>query len=70
MLNSSYPKWKDSIEQTNLPFYAGSLHFVISRKNPQHQKIINDFNKGLQAIHADGSFEKILRAHGVSEAGY
>jgi polar amino acid transport system substrate-binding protein len=70
VLNSSYPKWKDSIEQMNLPFYAGSLHFVISRKNPQHQKIINDFNKGLQAIHADGSFENILRAHGFSEAGY
>ena len=67
VLNSTYPEWKEGIEQNNTPFHAGKLHFVISRKNPHHKKIISDFNKGLQAIHEDGNFDKILRAHGFDE---
>ncbi len=35
-------------------------HIAVSRSNPDHKKIIADFNKAIRAMKADGSYEKIL----------
>ncbi|OMH39313.1 hypothetical protein BGP75_04020 [Motiliproteus sp. MSK22-1] len=40
------------------------LHLMFSRKNPDHLKLANDFNRGLAKIRADGSYGRILAKHG------
>ncbi len=67
VINTKFPELKDSIQIVTPPLHVGGLHNVISRKNPNHETIVTDFNKGLQAIQADGTFAKILQEHGLGD---
>jgi len=42
------------------PVATRTLHSAVSRTNPNHDKIVKDFNKALKAMKADGTYEKIL----------
>jgi polar amino acid transport system substrate-binding protein len=39
-------------------------HIAISRSNPEHEKIIADFNRSIKAMKGDGSYDKILAEFG------
>lgn len=67
IFNAHFPESKDSLKVVVPPLHVGSLHNVISLKTTNHEAIVLDFNKGLKAIQADGTFEKILQKHGLDE---
>ncbi len=46
------------------PLDISSLHLMISRQNPDKEKVINAFNLGLAAIKQDGTYDKILKEYG------
>ncbi|KPK37180.1 MAG: hypothetical protein AMJ69_12310 [Gammaproteobacteria bacterium SG8_47] len=45
------------------PVARRGLHIAVSRANPQHEKIVADFNKALAAMKADGSWQAIIDRH-------
>lgn len=46
------------------PLATRPLHVMFSRAIPDHEAILDDFNRGLEAIEADGTIDEILRRHG------
>lgn len=40
------------------------LYLIVPKDHPDAVRIIQDFNRGLQIIKSDGTYEKILRKHG------
>ncbi|WP_268967627.1 substrate-binding periplasmic protein [Zooshikella ganghwensis] len=40
------------------------LHFVVSRKNPNHETIVKKFNEALAALKKDGTYDEIKALHG------
>lgn len=40
------------------------LHMAISKNSPDYQQKLEDFNRGLKAIMADGTYDQILRSYG------
>ncbi|WP_019614636.1 substrate-binding periplasmic protein [Psychromonas ossibalaenae] len=46
------------------PLQIAALHLMTSRQNPDKEKVINAFNRGLAAIKQDGTYDKILKEYG------
>ncbi|MBB1521128.1 substrate-binding periplasmic protein [Aquipseudomonas guryensis] len=40
-----------------------SLHFIVPRNHPRATQLIDDFNRGLQQLMANGEYQRILQAH-------
>jgi len=59
MINKKFPHLKDKIEFIGKPLEEETIHIVISKKIPNGQTIINDFNKGLKIIEQNGYLKKI-----------
>ncbi len=58
-------KVRDSVEFIPKPVSQNSLHILVSLKNPDHQKIVADFDRAISAMRADGSYDKLLKRHGL-----
>lgn len=41
-----------------------NLHILVSLKHPDHQQIIERFDRAIAAMKADGSYARLLRQHG------
>lgn len=41
------------------------LHIGVSRTNPDHAKIVADFNKAMRDMKQDGTYQTILESHGI-----
>ena len=39
------------------------LHIAVSRSNPKHGKIVEDFNRAMREMREDGTYQSILSAH-------
>lgn len=65
ILNNQFPEWKNAVESLHPPLQVNELHIMISKTNVDHQKIINNFNRGLEKIQQDGSFQNILMKYGL-----
>jgi polar amino acid transport system substrate-binding protein len=52
------------IEYLPKPVGLNQLHVAVSRANPQHDQIVADFNRSLRQMKADGSYARLLDAHG------
>jgi len=62
---ASMPKQK--IEQVIFiepPLKISPIYLITSRSNPNKESVMEAFNTGLVDIKEDGSYDKILRAHG------
>lgn len=55
----------DKIEFTKNALSANELFVTCGLANPRHEEIINAFNKGLEAIRADGTLVKIFKSYGI-----
>lgn len=64
LLNEMPPSYAAAIDFVEKPVDSNKLHLAISRKYPDHQKLREDFNRGLAKLHASGRFEEILHSHG------
>ena len=38
-------------------------HIAVSRSNPKHEEIVNRFNKALQEMQTDGTYDSIVKKH-------
>jgi polar amino acid transport system substrate-binding protein len=47
------------------PLSENSLHILVSLKNPQHEQIVAGFDREIAAMKVDGSYEKLMRQHGM-----
>jgi len=56
---------KDQLEAVDPPLTIEDLYVLISRKTPDYQQKIEDFNQGLRSLIADGSVDEIMARHGL-----
>lgn len=56
---------KDQIIPVFPPFQIDKVYTVFSKKIPNVQKIVEDYDKGINMIIEDGTFDKILEKHGI-----
>jgi polar amino acid transport system substrate-binding protein len=61
---SVLPKLVDLVEK---PLSENPLHIIVSRNLKNHREIIEAFNKGLAASMQDGTYDRILKKHGMSD---
>ena len=58
-------KVRSAVEFLPKPLSENSLHILVSLKNPQHAQIVAGFDRAIAAMKADGSYDKLLRQHGM-----
>ncbi|MCU1749319.1 substrate-binding periplasmic protein [Pseudomonas sp. 6D_7.1_Bac1] len=58
-------KVRNSVEFLPNPLSENSLHILVSLKNPDHEKIVAGFDREIAAMKADGSYERLLKQHGM-----
>lgn len=61
------PLSRQKIEFIYPPLATQGLHMAISRQTPDYQRKLDDFNRGLRRVMADGTYQKILREHGIRD---
>ncbi len=64
-LNLESQDVRDSVEFLPKPLSENSLHILVSLKNPDHAKIAASFDREITAMKADGSYDTLLRKHGL-----
>jgi len=64
ILNTTFTEGRDQLEFLEPPLEEKSLHLIFSRKIKNFQQKTLDFEKGLQAIIADGTVKEIMKRHG------
>lgn len=64
-INKEFPDHKNDIK-TVLPCYEiDKIYLVISKKIPKNAQMARDYDHGIKAIKADGSYHKIIEKHGI-----
>lgn len=56
---------RDDVEFLPKPLSENGLHILVSLKNPDHEKIVADFNEAIAAMKADGSYDELVRLHSL-----
>ncbi|MDO7896391.1 substrate-binding periplasmic protein [Pseudomonas citrulli] len=64
-LSRESPKVRNAVEFLPKPLSENSLHILVSLKNPEHEQIVAGFDREIAAMKADGSYERILKQHGM-----
>jgi len=59
------PRVRNAVEFLPKPLSENSLHILVSLKNPEHEKIVAGFDREIAAMKADGSYDRLLRQHGM-----
>lgn len=59
------PKVRNAVEFLPRPLSENSLHILVSLKNPDHAKIVAGFDREIAEMKADGSYDRLLRQHGM-----
>lgn len=58
-------KVRNSVEFLPKPLSENSLHILVSLKNPEHEQIVAGFDREIAAMKVDGSYERLMRQHGM-----
>jgi len=64
ILNINHAQQKHEVEWMRPPVRVETQHLVVSKRAPDSQALLDDFNRGLAAISADGTVAQIMRNHG------
>ncbi|WP_432737758.1 substrate-binding periplasmic protein [Maridesulfovibrio sp. FT414] len=64
-ISQSNSAFLDKIEFTKNAMSQNDLHVTCGLANPRHSEIIDAFNKGLEAIKADGTYQQIMAKYGI-----
>ncbi|MEX5568902.1 substrate-binding periplasmic protein [Pseudomonas syringae] len=59
---------RDQVEFLPGSLSENSLHILVSLKNPHHDKIVADFDREITAMKADGTYDELLRLHGLQQS--
>ncbi|WP_160797410.1 transporter substrate-binding domain-containing protein [Shewanella insulae] len=70
LIAQSGDKFKDKFEVVGEPLGVELFHLGVSKKLPDHQKILDDFNVSLAELQGSGELSKILAAHGFERNAY
>ncbi|MFQ5642692.1 MAG: substrate-binding periplasmic protein [Thiogranum sp.] len=62
-INQYMPNSMDDFEILPRPLAVRGIHIGVSRENPDHAKIVAAFDKAIEAMKKDGSFDRILQKH-------
>jgi polar amino acid transport system substrate-binding protein len=65
LIKHSAPEMLQQVEFTQNALSTQPLYVTSGLKNPRHKAIVEAFNKGLAAIKANGTYDKILRENGL-----
>ena len=65
LINTKYPEHKGEIKTLLPPVDVLALYNTISKKEARSEEIVAAFNRGLESMKEDGTFEAILRKHGI-----
>ncbi len=65
LVSKENPALLEQIEFVSTPLSSNDVHVAAGLKNPKHAEFIASFNKGLQAIKANGTFNTILQRNGI-----
>lgn len=63
-INLNYPNLKNSVEIAPKNIATNILFNGFCRNDPNYLRYVRAFNKGLEMIRADGTYEKILKQYG------
>lgn len=56
---------RGQLEFLPVPLAEKGLHILVSLRNPKHAQIVAAFDEAIRAMHADGSYDALLREHGL-----
>lgn len=62
-INRYMPNSRDDIVFLDKPLAVRGIHIGVSRENPEHARIVADFDKAIAAMKKDGSFDAIVARH-------
>ncbi|WP_460097715.1 substrate-binding periplasmic protein [Pseudomonas sp. S3_C01] len=58
-------KVRNAVEFLPKALSENSLHILVSLKNPEHEQIVAGFDREIAAMKADGSYARLMKAHGM-----
>lgn len=64
-LKQEYPDRIHSVEILGKPLETLSLYVPFSKMRPNYKQKVEDFNRGLKMIKEDGTYQKIMKKHGL-----
>ena len=64
-INRYMPNSMSELEFLPKPLAVRGIHIGVSRENPDHAKIVADFNKAIQDMKKDGTFDSIVAKHHI-----
>jgi polar amino acid transport system substrate-binding protein len=64
-INRYMPNTMSELEFLPKPLAVRGIHIGVSRENPDHAKIVAAFNKAIQDMKKDGSFDTIVATHSI-----
>ncbi len=64
-LNSEPPEVRDAVEFLPKSLIENGLHILVSERNPEHAQIVAGFDREIAAMKADGSYQRLLKLHGM-----
>ena len=67
LLDFHFPDEKDQFAYLNPPIRIDEFRMVISKDHPNANEYMKLFNKGLETIKENGTFDEILKKHNVEE---
>lgn len=65
LIDTKHPEHKGGIKTLSPPLEVVAMHNTISKKRARSEEIVAAFNQGLESMKEDGTYEAILRKHGV-----
>ena len=65
ILETELTEYRDRLEALEPPVEGLSLYLLISKKVEEYQTKVDDFNKGLELLRAEGGIERIMKEHGL-----
>ncbi|MGC4008313.1 MAG: transporter substrate-binding domain-containing protein [Pseudomonas sp.] len=63
--NGDLAELKGQLEFLPVPLTENGLHILVGRHVPGHAEIIAAFNKAIREMHEDGSYDELMREHGL-----
>ncbi len=65
-LQQEFPDQKNEIVPVRPSFDTTKVYIIFSKKVPQSQQLVDDFDRGIALIKADGTYASILQKHGIA----
>jgi ABC-type amino acid transport substrate-binding protein len=65
LLKTELPEYKGQMEALEPAVEILPIYILISREIEEHQKLVDDFNRGLKRLISQGKVSNILEKHGL-----